>query len=80
MLKEINSQTVFKKIYSSETTKEGVALIGPKNYELGLIIGSGLKIGRYSLEARYEWGNGMSDFVDIGARTNRIYILLGIRL
>jgi hypothetical protein len=79
VLKETNYKNVFTKFYSSETTEEGVAIDDTRKYEQGLIIGSGFKTGRYSLEARYEIGTGMSKFIDITGRTHRIFLMLGFR-
>jgi hypothetical protein len=79
IIKEINYKNVVTKFYSSETNVEGVALEGTRKYELGFIFGTGLKTGRYSLEARYETGNGMSDYFTIKGRTQRIFLLLGFR-
>jgi hypothetical protein len=79
VLKETNYKSVFTKFYSSETTVEGVAIDDSKKYELGFIIGTGLKTSRYSVEARYEIGNGMSRVLSATSKTNRIYVLLGFR-
>jgi hypothetical protein len=79
VVKETNHETVFTKFYTSETTEEGVAIDDSRKYELGFLIGGGLRTGRYSFEARYERGNGMSRIFEINGKTNRIYLLMGFR-
>jgi hypothetical protein len=79
VLNENNYKSVYTRFYSTETTTEGVVIEDSKKYELGAIIGSGFKTGRYSLEARYEMGTGMSKYVNITGRTHRIFILFGFR-
>jgi hypothetical protein len=79
VVKETNHETVFTKFYTSETTEEGIAIDDSRKYELGFLVGGGLKAGRYSAEARYERGNGMSRIYTITGKTNRIYLLLGFR-
>lgn len=76
---ETNSKSVFTKFHTQETTEKDVALEDTRQHEMGLIIGLGLKARRYSLETRFETGNGMSKFVDLTGATRRIYLLLGYR-
>lgn len=78
-LKETNYKNTFTRFYSQETTKEEAAFDDPKKYEFGFIFGGGFKTGRYSLEARYEIGTGMSKVIAIAERTHRIFLLLGFR-
>lgn len=78
-LKETNYKNTYTRFYTQESTKEEIAINDPKRYELGLIIGGGLKAGRFSMEARYEIGNGMSRVLAAMERTHRIFLLLGFR-
>lgn len=79
VIDETNYKNVYTKFYTQETTEEGVAIDDTKKYELGFIIGSGFRTGRYSLEVRYERASGMSKFYDLTGRPNRIFFLLGYR-
>ncbi|NJK97916.1 MAG: PorT family protein [Bacteroidales bacterium] len=57
-----------------------VAIQGPRMYEQGIILGTGIKFNKFSFEFRYERGNGMSDFVTLNSVTNRYFFLLGYHL
>ncbi len=48
-----------------------------RSYELGFIIGAGVKHKSVSLELRYEKGNGMEDYSAIQTNINRYFLLLG---
>ncbi len=79
VINETNYKNVYTKFYLEERTVEGVAIDDTKKYELGYIAGCGFSNGRFSLEARYERGSGMSNILDLTARTNRIFFLIGFR-
>jgi hypothetical protein len=66
--------------YDQITTSEGMAVPLEKSWELGFMAGLGGKYKRFSLEVRYEWGNGISDYPGMHSTTNRIYFLLGFRI
>jgi hypothetical protein len=61
------------------TISEGIAPGGKKG-EQGLILGTGLRINKVSLELRFEKGNGFSNLILAGANTNRYFFLMGYRL
>jgi hypothetical protein len=63
--------------YNSFRTEEGKALDDTRKMEYGYIFGAGAKFKKYSLEYRYEVGNGMSDYVNLGAKVKRSFFLLG---
>ena len=48
-----------------------------KRSEVGLLFGLGGSIKRYSLECRYEIGNGMFNHDNTTSRTNRFFCLFG---
>jgi hypothetical protein len=83
-----NGYAISEKNYSrTETTSftmvtvyEGNAIKFTRKWELGLIGGIGVKYKRFSLEARYESGNGMSDLPNLTIAANRFYFLLGFRI
>lgn len=66
--------------YSSNGVDEEVAVGGARNNERGYILGTGLKFNQFSVEARYEKGNGMSSYVGLESITRRYFILIGYRL
>ena len=57
--------------------EEGLALDKTKKWEFGFIGGGGARLYGFSLEARYEWGNGMSAYHNLSSKANRWYFLLG---
>jgi len=65
------------RFYSTITFKEGKALDNVWIYEFGLIGGLGIRFKMFSIEARYERGNGFSDYVSVRSSTNRFYFLMG---
>ena len=78
-LSETNNKRKEKQFYSSYTNDFSSALDDTKMWEMGLLFGVGGKIRQFSLEARYEHGNGMSAYSNMKSPTNRYYILLGYR-
>jgi len=48
-----------------------------RSYEIGLLLGAGIKIKNYTLECREDLGDGMSPYVYIGSETHRFQILFG---
>lgn len=78
--KETNNKTTVNKFHNSETIEEGKLLDKTRRYEQGLILGLGAIKGRLSGEFRYERGNGMSDYIYLGVRTDRFFLLANYRL
>jgi hypothetical protein len=76
---ETNYKRVESKFYSEERIQEGVAFEDTRKYEFGFDIGIGIKYKKYSMEIRYERGNGMSDIMQLVSRTNNLFFLLGYR-
>ncbi len=50
------------------------------SFEVGAVGGVGFRMKDFSLECRYEWGDGFSGDDELTARTNRMYFMLGYRL
>ena len=67
------------KLYTMNRITEGMALDYISRYEQGFIIGTGIKFNNYSMEIRYEKGNGMSKFINLNSSTTRCFCLLGYR-
>ncbi len=65
------------KISGLDRTTTDVAIDYTSYFELGFVGGLGIRLKDFSLETRYEWGNGFSGDPDLTARTQRIYFLLG---
>lgn len=78
-ISETNYKKIESKFYLSERVVEGLALNDTRKYEKGYILGTGVKYGKFSLEMRYEKGNGMSKYVALNSLTKRYYFLLGYR-
>jgi hypothetical protein len=78
------SETNFGKeeirFYTDEKVNEGKALDGTRKHEQGVIIGTGAKYNKLSLEVRYETANGMSMINGLSSTSKRLYFLLGYRL
>tara|TARA_R110002124_G_scaffold57700_4_gene161311 strand:- start:35821 stop:37071 length:1251 start_codon:yes stop_codon:yes gene_type:complete len=78
-LSETNKKTTANKFHTSESIEEGKLLDKTRRYEQGLKLGLGAIQGRLSSEFRYERGNGMSDYIFLGVRTHRFFLLLNYR-
>jgi len=78
-ISEVNKERVEMTRYTIERVEEGKALEQTRKYEQGILFGLGFKYKKYSVEARYERGNGMSDFSDVSSVVNRYYFLLGYK-
>jgi len=76
-LKKINEMTTTEYVYSAVNYQEGSAVEFVKNQELGLTVGSGISLGRISLEGRYSYGNGMSKVTPLISKTKRLFFLCG---
>ena len=72
---ERNHQKVYIYDYGREQINEGAALDDTRKYEQGFLFGIGGGYGKFSIESRYEHGNGFSWFNDLVTSTNRFYIL-----
>lgn len=65
------------KIAGYDRTTTDIAIDYTSFFELGFVGGIGIRLKDFSLESRYEWGDGFSGDPDLTARTQRIYFLLG---
>jgi len=58
---------------------EGRALPLTRNYEQGILFGTGLKYKRYSFEVRTEIGTGISKYIELSSTPTRFQFLLGYK-
>jgi len=65
--------------YTQKRVEEGPALASTRKWELGFIAGLGAKYKHFSIEFRYEYGNGIGATSGISSSTNRGYCFLGYR-
>lgn len=68
-----------KEVHKFGTTEieEAKGLDDARTYEQGLIFGAGTQFKKYSIDLRYENGNGMSKISALNSQTNKFYLLLG---
>lgn len=76
---EINDKAVERVHYSTHEFTTTNILNSTRKYEQGYIGGLGARFKNYSLEFRYERGNGMSTFTGLNSVTTRYYLLMGYR-
>ncbi len=67
------------RVYTSEYQTEEDALPGIRKLEESVLVGAGVRFGKFSLELRYNLGNGMSTSTEIHSLTNRYNLLAGYR-
>lgn len=78
-ISETNNMRTESKFHSEEKLVEGLALDDVRKYEIGLIAGAGVKYNRFSLELRFEAGNGMSEYLALKSSAKRYTLLLGYK-
>ena len=66
-------------LHFSNTSKDEQAINETRSFETGLLLGIGGGYQKFSLEVRYEIGNGMSPYLDLSSKVKRIYALLAYR-
>lgn len=79
VIAEKNTARTISTFYTIKSVYEGKAIADTRKWELGFLCGAGAKYKRFSLEFRYESGNGMSDRPNIVVTANRYSFLLGFR-
>ncbi len=78
-LSETNYKERITHVYGQISITEGKALEDARNYEQGFILGLGTKFNRFSIEARYEGSNGMSEYPGLKSAIKRYYFLFGFK-
>lgn len=75
VLAETNKLVKKIHLFTLDRTEESEAIQGTRKHEQGFSVGIGGQYKKYSLELRNESGNGMSDFVNLSSKTNRLNLL-----
>ena len=78
VIAEENSITINRTFYGPPTVTEKELFPSSKT-ETGYLAGIGGGFKKYSFEARYEWGDGVSGTSSLASNTNRLYFLIGYR-
>jgi hypothetical protein len=78
VIAEENSITINRTFYGPPTVTEKELFPSSKT-ETGFLAGLGGGFRKYSFEARYERGDGVSGTSSLASKTNRLYFLLGYR-
>lgn len=73
---EENIRTVFFETERNETRE---AVPDGRIFEVGFLVGTGIRIKNVSTEIRYENGNGMSNFPSLASTTHKFILLVGFR-
>lgn len=76
---ERNYQKTYSRIHSTERIRESEAIEEPRRHEHAFLIGAGAKYHKFSIEFRYENGNGMAMSSNLNSITKRYYVLGGYR-
>lgn len=72
-----STQLVYKKFYTTESTKTQKPLEDFRKHEQALQLGAGLALNRLSAEVRVERGNGLSPYSSLKSTRNSLMLLLG---
>lgn len=79
IISSTNYQLKKELFYSVYKETGGLVLKDLKNIETAFCFGTGCMYKRFSGEVRFEYGNGISPFSDLGSSTTKWYFLLGYR-
>ncbi|MEN8249592.1 MAG: hypothetical protein ABFS32_11715 [Bacteroidota bacterium] len=79
MIVEKNNK-VSKKLIGFSTVTEERALEDIRKHEQGWILGYGVQYSNFSIETRFESGNGISPYINISTKSKRLYLLLSYKL
>ncbi len=77
--KEVNHAIVETRLTSEPKMTEEKAIEDTRKYEQGFLLGLGLLYKKYSVEFRYEGGNGILQLTHLSSSTYRYNVLLGYR-
>lgn len=80
VLAETNLQQVENGFFTLQQATETQIFPQTDGYEFEFFLGGGMQWNRFTLEMRYEFGNGPSRLVYMRSPMNRGYVLLGYRL
>lgn len=80
LIKKDNKKVTVTTNLSGPYTEVGGIMPSIRSYEQSIIAGGGYSNRYGNIEIRYERGNGFSRFPALGAHTNWLHILLGVKL
>ncbi len=78
-ISETNTRKKDSHFYGVVTTDEVKGLDDARKYEQGFIVGLGSQFNKFSVDLRYENGNGMSKISALNSKTTKFYFLLSYR-
>jgi hypothetical protein len=78
-LKTVQMDSAYKTLYGPPRLLTSPIIEQPRTTEQNLFAGLGMRVGKLSLECRYERGNGFSRVFGTGADTQRLWAVLGWR-
>lgn len=77
VMHEKNYQKKDIMVYDTKIVVEGKAINNTRRYEQGYVVGTGLEYKAFSVEMRYENGNGISENMNFSFSTNKYSLLFG---
>lgn len=75
-----NSMTEVDHLYEEVVTQPAQEALETLNHEYGFLAGMGLRYKKLSLEGRYNFSLGFTNYVDFLSRINQVNVLLGFRI
>ncbi|ALJ00378.1 hypothetical protein DC20_17120 [Rufibacter tibetensis] len=75
-----NKRVIDSMYTGTRSVQEGVSLRKTRNHEQSLVMGAGFHFQRFMGEARFEIGNGLSDYIGVNSSTTRHHFLIGYKL
>jgi len=78
-VKETNYKRKESRVYSTDRIVEELAVEYTRKHEQGFTFGTGVKYNRFSLEIRFDRGNGMSNYASLKSVTKKYCLILGCR-
>jgi len=76
----ISADQVKTRVFYAPAETETSSAMNERKYEQGLVGGVGLDYNQFSLTARYERGNGLSQAVSVKTSFDRIFFMVGYQI
>ena len=74
-----NQVYIERNFYGQMRYQDQKAINNYEKTEFGLVGGVGLRLKRFTMESRYEYGTGFVNNETLSSSANRVYLLLGVR-
>lgn len=74
-----NQVLIERNFYGQMRYQDQKAINNYEKMEFGMVGGVGIRLKRFTLESRYEYGTGFVNNETLSSSANRVYLLLGIR-